>query len=330
MLGRVRVSGSCGPRAPATEALALSLTSPTLSLPRSLRLSSQHITIQGPLCAPRMPTMPSEHTLPPTHDQAQSDLPQSQIKYCSCLANNDSPSPPFLLQPAQDPTTDNAIATLICAACGSCVLPSRIDPTVQQTRDGLFAEGERNLRRWAAALHGGGNEANNERLARPIHEHSHTPHQHTLDDEMDIETSSPIPPPTPLSSRPDATRPNSHLITTSSELSSRPVDCSPPSLSVDINRLTPAHSTHSYQIQASSPSSPFASSSRHRSRPVSPPDPLLDITRLRVRSRGHHCLYPGATFQGTQKSGRNSYDVNVTIVVRISTCSLANHVKIHS
>jgi hypothetical protein len=46
------------------------------------------------------------------------------------------------------------------------------------------------------------------------------------------------------------------------------------------------------------------------------PSPLTDITRLRVRSQGHHCLYPGAIFQGTQKSGRNSYDVNVTIVVR--------------
>jgi len=43
--------------------------------------------------------------------------------------------------------------------------------------------------------------------------------------------------------------------------------------------------------------------------------PLVDITRLRVRSQSHHCLYPGATFGGTQKSGRNSYDVNVTIVV---------------
>ncbi|KAJ7510007.1 vacuolar import and degradation protein-domain-containing protein [Mycena galericulata] len=43
-------------------------------------------------------------------------------------------------------------------------------------------------------------------------------------------------------------------------------------------------------------------------------DPLADITRLRVRTQTHHCLYPGATFQGTQKSGRNSYDVTVTIV----------------
>jgi hypothetical protein len=47
-------------------------------------------------------------------------------------------------------------------------------------------------------------------------------------------------------------------------------------------------------------------------------DPLTDITRLRVRAQAHHCLYPGASFQGTQKSGRNSYDVNVTIVVRIA------------
>lgn len=46
--------------------------------------------------------------------------------------------------------------------------------------------------------------------------------------------------------------------------------------------------------------------------------PLTDITHLRVRSQGHHCLYPGASFRGTQKSGRNSYDVNVTIVVSIT------------
>jgi hypothetical protein len=54
---------------------------------------------------------------------------------------------------------------------------------------------------------------------------------------------------------------------------------------------------------------------RHQSTSHSSPDPLADITRIRIRSRGNHCLYPGAAFQGTQKSGRNSYDVNVTIVV---------------
>lgn len=56
---------------------------------------------------------------------------------------------------------------------------------------------------------------------------------------------------------------------------------------------------------------------RHPSPPpnlISTPDPLSDVTRIRVRSRASHCLYPGAKFQGTQKSGRNSYDVTVTIV----------------
>ncbi|KIJ69254.1 hypothetical protein HYDPIDRAFT_172696 [Hydnomerulius pinastri MD-312] len=59
------------------------------------------------------------------------------------------------------------------------------------------------------------------------------------------------------------------------------------------------------------------------------PDLTADITRLRVRSQGHHCLYPGATFQGTQKSGRNSYDVNVTIVdVDFSSSFLCGYLRI--
>lgn len=48
--------------------------------------------------------------------------------------------------------------------------------------------------------------------------------------------------------------------------------------------------------------------------PLLSPSPLTDITRLRVRPQPHYCLYPGAEFHGTQKSGRNSYDVSVTIV----------------
>ncbi|GJJ12725.1 hypothetical protein Clacol_006969 [Clathrus columnatus] len=44
------------------------------------------------------------------------------------------------------------------------------------------------------------------------------------------------------------------------------------------------------------------------------PDPLTDISRLRARCHTHDCLYPGAQFCGTQKSGRSSYDVSVTIV----------------
>ena len=64
----------------------------------------------------------------------------------------------------------------------------------------------------------------------------------------------------------------------------------------------------------SSESSQSQKDSRHEA--IRSPNPLVDITRLRVRSPTHHCLYPGATFTGTQKSGRSSYDVNVTIVVR--------------
>jgi hypothetical protein len=65
----------------------------------------------------------------------------------------------------------------------------------------------------------------------------------------------------------------------------------------------------------SSESSQSQKETRHEA--IYSPNPLVDITRLRVRSPTHHCLYPGATFTGTQKSGRSSYDVNVTIVVRV-------------
>ncbi|KAF4614872.1 hypothetical protein D9613_002703 [Agrocybe pediades] len=59
------------------------------------------------------------------------------------------------------------------------------------------------------------------------------------------------------------------------------------------------------------------------------PHPLTDVTRLRMRSRAHHCLYPGATFLGTQKSGRNSYDVNVTIVdVNFAASTLCGYLRI--
>lgn len=58
-------------------------------------------------------------------------------------------------------------------------------------------------------------------------------------------------------------------------------------------------------------------------------DPLADITRFRVRSQGHHSLYPGATFEGTQKSGRNSYDVTVTIIdVDFSSSFLCGYLRI--
>ncbi|KAJ7125470.1 vacuolar import and degradation protein-domain-containing protein [Mycena crocata] len=66
-----------------------------------------------------------------------------------------------------------------------------------------------------------------------------------------------------------------------------------------------------------------------RAQQKSAADPLADITRLRVRAQTHHCLYPGASFQGTQKSGRNSYDVNVTIVdVDFASSFLCGYLRI--
>ena len=81
-----------------------------------------------------------------------------------------------------------------------------------------------------------------------------------------------------------------------------------PKVKIQTDNLYPISRT------ASSESSQSQKDTRHEA--TYSPNPLVDITRLRVRSPTHHCLYPGATFNGTQKSGRSSYDVNVTIVVR--------------
>ncbi|CAE6520919.1 unnamed protein product [Rhizoctonia solani] len=53
---------------------------------------------------------------------------------------------------------------------------------------------------------------------------------------------------------------------------------------------------------------------RTRSAALSEPDPYADVTRLRLNNTRQDCLYPGASFVGIQKSGRNSYNVSVTIV----------------
>ncbi|KAI5826472.1 hypothetical protein K523DRAFT_322864 [Schizophyllum commune Tattone D] len=69
---------------------------------------------------------------------------------------------------------------------------------------------------------------------------------------------------------------------------------------------SPTHASLSPESSFASPRSPVGAPALS--------EPLVDITYLRVRPQAHHCLYPGATFTGTQKSGRNSYDVNVTIM----------------
>lgn len=81
----------------------------------------------------------------------------------------------------------------------------------------------------------------------------------------------------------------------------------------NISSVSPQH--HSTHFPPAFPYETTPAQQPQRQQPQMPADPLTDVTRLRIRSPTHHCLYPGATYQGTQKSGRNSYDVNVTIVV---------------
>lgn len=59
------------------------------------------------------------------------------------------------------------------------------------------------------------------------------------------------------------------------------------------------------------------------------PDPRRDISKLRCTSRGRGCLFPGAIFNGTQKSGRMSYDVTVQIVnVDMASSHLCGYLNI--
>ncbi|TXT16087.1 hypothetical protein VHUM_00590 [Vanrija humicola] len=59
------------------------------------------------------------------------------------------------------------------------------------------------------------------------------------------------------------------------------------------------------------------------------PNPLLDVTRLRVPSSTYGCLYPGSKFHGTQSSGRSEYEVDVTIVdVHLAESTVCGYLSI--
>ncbi|KAF8559802.1 hypothetical protein OG21DRAFT_1503024 [Imleria badia] len=112
--------------------------------------------------------------------------------------------------------------------------------------------------------------------------------------------------------------------------SSPPASVAPPQPSESFSIHTTATSPKSSPAQQRSTSdAPTRGRPQRSSVPTPVPDPATDITFLRVRAQRHHCLYPGATFQGTQKSGRNSYEVNVTIVdVDFSSSFLCGYLRI--
>ena len=227
--------------------------------------------------------MPSEH-----NGQSQQDHAEGQGKLCSLCHG------PFLAEPVFFDPND---ATNVCTSCRDQIISARM--SLVDTH-GLCDENESQLVRRAPRI------APAYDLAVLAHNGAHIQDERPLGDDIDMARMSaasqtqsaislepvtsfhrsPTPPPPAPNQQPTTLR-----IVCDTNL--------PPSRSVDSRTRTPDTSSHL----------------QHHTSPTSSPDPLVDITRIRVRSRGHHCLYPGASFQGTQKSGRNSYDVNVTIVV---------------
>ncbi|KAI0362063.1 hypothetical protein OH77DRAFT_1416260 [Trametes cingulata] len=279
--------------------------------------------------------MPAEHPIPATHDySSQADPSQPQVKLClacrSPLAPDTASAAPFLFHDAADTPVET---TLVCASCRSRLAPP--------ARDGLFAEVERELLRRAASLQPAGNEApsldpRESSLSEPqtptdaVHEPS--PSQQGL-----------------LMEAPAAPAPRAFASTTADAASSclsspasqarfdkshtspvtSPVLTRPTLTAIDTSHASSSQAPVNQRADQLSTTHASSSKQRAAAAAASAPDPLLDITRLRVRSQGHHCLYPGATFQGTQKSGRNSYDVNVTIVdVDFSSSHLCGYLRI--
>jgi hypothetical protein len=222
--------------------------------------------------------MPSEQPVP---DPSLPEQPLPQDKLCSSCHSPlvDSIVPHIFIHQA------------ICSVCHDPLVFSRLGRRTDDSH-GRCSEVESELSRCV------GPDAANEvsHISRRI------PDDHFHDDDVNTSaassaSSSPLSTPTPPEipfHRLHVPSPNKH---------------SP--LAVNNSSLSPTVSHRSCDTQS------VNTPRRHDTSSTLCPDPLSDITRLRVRSQRYHCLYPGASFQGTQKSGRNSYDVNVTIVVRI-------------
>jgi glucose-induced degradation protein 4 len=231
--------------------------------------------------------MPSESN-PSPPEQSQIDQPTTQVKYCSTCRSPlvDTLSSPVVVHEA------------ICTVCQDPLSSARTGLRRTVTHE-LYVEVENELVRRAA--HDSNSESNGLYIQTRQMNDGRTFHE-AMDMEASPTSSSSS---SPLSSPSTPTTP--YIQYTSHSNKYPPLPAITESESTELIHLI--HRTHSGDS---------SSTFRRQDRPSATSlDPLIDITRLRVRSRGHHCLYPGASFQGTQKSGRNSYDVNVTIVVRL-------------
>jgi len=225
--------------------------------------------------------MPSEQSVPTQPQPEDLDLSREQIKVCMfCRAPVSSSDPDY---PAHQLSIEPDIP-LMCAGCRE----ARSIPVRQQH-----------------PISAGGRSSIGSEFVRPV---------------LQVPPDGPSPIPFPASQTHPSTSPLdgpelSRSISMSSESNAYFPRISDkihhaPKVKIQTDNLYPISRA------ASSESSQSQKETRHEA--IYSPNPLVDITRLRVRSPTHHCLYPGATFTGTQKSGRSSYDVNVTIVVRVS------------
>ncbi|GBE82253.1 hypothetical protein SCP_0406370 [Sparassis crispa] len=261
-----------------------------------------------------MPTY-SEPISPATHDPSQPDIQQQQIKLC--FACHSPLSPDSINTPLiHHDSAESSDTTIVCTQCRIRLLALR---PASVPRDSVYVELERDLRR-AVSQQDGCNEAipvQQDSTSRATHA---TTHQFP-DNVMQLEPSA-LPTPSSLSS---STAP----CTATHEASSHSPSARPSLVPINTSDII-VPQVCNIQYEVAPPSTAASSSSKVRPRgPAASPDPLVDITRLRVRSQGHHCLYPGAIFQGTQKSGRNSYDVTVTIVdVDFSSSHLCGYLRI--
>lgn len=242
--------------------------------------------------------MPSEQTVTAAVDSSQSE--STQAKLCAdChgpLALDSSSIASYL-----NPVDTNEMA-MVCSLCRERMFAGRLGYTsespVAVPSDGpLNIDVARGNESWVMQADNQSSDGS------------------SMDSEMDIDQQR-----QPTFSRPNAqmlprhrshTPPGNALAAVSPTRQERPHlqrDVSSNSSSSRLAR-SPTSPVDAYPSPASATGHPHVRSS------VYSPDPTVDITRLRVPSLGRGCLFPGATFQGTQKSGRNSYDVNVTIVV---------------
>ena len=231
--------------------------------------------------------MPVNHTTATLTESAQQEHNQSQTKVCSSChraLSVESDNGAFF-----DPND----VTILCTSCREQILSTRINSGGLR---GIFSSLEGGFTRRSTHDEQGSTTT----LAN--HSESHFQDEHSLEEDFEMhEELESLDSPIPIAANSVAALQHSKIppYNQNKHLGLRVIS--------ETNTFYPTPSqTHHHRLQGSS----------YRSRPPScSADPLIDITRIRVRSQGHHCLYPGATFQGTQKSGRNSYDVNVTIVV---------------